>query len=294
MGQYQAWLEAAELLIEDWRSSARIPRIEKPLLHRWVSADARESHTVIAWRNDAFQASWCGRIHDVVREACVSDRSVWKYQRPFYEQVFASVFGARDAAFVFNAVVVTPTRQPRHQWPKSGRPALIEHFEPKAIQRPRREIRKPLELVVRTTTLKIPIENIVWAERPIEVRRGLQVMEAVSHRQWLSHRMSFTRLFEANHEADVADLMSNTVPALGEAMVEIDGVDRTHAPMIQLWRLDKLGWMCVVNLVLSRDSGRMVDLRQSRWSFEAVMKQDPYFAPALVETLAVGQPLFSR
>lgn len=298
LAAHREWTEDAWRLIRQWAVPGGAPCIETPIQSRWESDDGRETTTTLMWSGDLFETGWDSYIYGAVRDACVSDRGVWKWQWPAYQESIRRFFGNRGSPAVVNLILVTPTRVPRFLWKFQGRPTMHEYMIPNPSWVAKADKARAISIPGLSFELKVPLSEMVWWGRRDVSRRDLRLAQ-VEIRRWCQdgpkhYRINMGRAFEANPELDADAFVSGTVPVMQDLMSGSGLTTRTHAPMIQFVRLDRFGQIDLLMFETSRDSGQLVDIRWARQPFDSFVVLDPYFGTAILDALARGRPLINR
>lgn len=289
--RYAAWTAESERLVHEWLTRRKIPRVDAPIVHHWASMDGGESHAVILWTETGFDLAWSPLVHAVIEEACVRNRGAWNYQWPSYCDAYGRFFDNRSSAAILNLIFVTPSRAPSGIWTIQGRPALIEEVDPNPAI-PFSEKRGKSLRLAELGEFSLKLESLVWIDRPLASGKRLQLVHTTAYRRFRHYRMTLERLFEIDPTGEEPDdVIFGVVPALREAVKGEGLLARTHAPMIQMMRLDAEGMADLLMFETHRDSGQLIDIRWGRQSFEAMMVHDPYFAVALDEAFRKGRRL---
>lgn len=279
MNQHEENLQYAKDLVDWWSHPQRAFTEARPRLHYWRSADGVDSDTVMGWSGGAYDDDWYRAIHEAIGDACVSDREAWMWQASVMARVFHEFFTPTNRLPAFlNLVSITPSRVPRRLWRSQGRPTLDERLR----LLPRLQTHaQPIRLAL-ADPMALSVAGLLWAERPGARRKDLKIAVAKADRWFEGKRSLYFRFFEVDLESDAEALMANSVPAVADTLVGEGDHMRTHAPMIQLWKLYSSGMADLINLEASRDSGRMADIRCTSQRFADLVTHDPHYGPAFL------------
>lgn len=281
MGHFEL-LRDAKWLCSEWTVSARWPVAPIPWHVHWEDAHSPDSHTVMAWTDGGFDPSWMGHTLDAIREACILRSEIWTRQIPYFADFIGRFFCPNGNKSRLQMISVTPSRVPKSMWSKRGRPILEESLGPTPRLQSHQE---PLKVIL-DEPLILPINGLLWADRG---NTKAQVAVVHAGRRFNGKHSHYWRAFEYDHDRDSAALSAGSVPAVADSVVGTGDAVRTHAPMIQLWKLDDKGWVDLLNLETSRDSGLMADIRWTHQRFADLMEHDPYYVRAFA-LLKKGAP----
>jgi hypothetical protein len=190
---------------------------------------------------------------------------------------------------VIDIVIVTPSRVPLRLWQK--REPIEEGW---GFPPPRPDVafqQKTVKLIGMSRPLTINFDSVAWAEYDLKRKVELTVMNVRIRRRFKAIPFYVQRLFLADFERDVDIVLGEQVPAMLDPHVRGSLVGRVGTGMLQFLRLDDQGQLDVLFLGTSYASGLLTEIRWSNQSFKSIMLSDPYFAPALNETIRYGRRL---
>jgi hypothetical protein len=282
--EYRNWEAEAREFLTRWKRVDHVPTLQTPMHHRWESATGDESNTLIAWSREQYDHAWTDRIHERIGAAILADPGLWKYQKPFYGEIYRKFFNPPDGRFVFNAVIVTPDRLPMRLWKKliTGRERIEEVTIVKGKVAPTRP-NAGFTLTGMSFPLEISLEHAVWARQPKDGKQKCSFAVAHTQRNYKGLRLTVKRLCQVDFadENETSLLKNGKIPALEEDWVKGKEDGRVMAPMVQLFRVDECGETDLLVLETSFASGALVDIRWSHQDLAPFLNPHPYYAAAL-------------
>jgi len=288
---FRGWMRDAQTIRSGVLSVLATTR---PHQHMWVSPNGLECHLVTLWRGGAFDDSWSQTIYDSVCDLCFGSGQTRARQRRPFQEVCDRFFlapkpgGRRD---VLNVVCVTPTRLPKDLWPSLGREVVTERAEDLPEWLGAMENNQRVKLSGLASRVEIPLTALRWSRRNASSSGGMNLVRSLAMRR-LGGRPTLTyRLFEADEETEQLEVLGGAIPALWSARTAIRGHVRTHAPMVQLMRIEEGGMVDLLMLETIGDSGEIIDIRWGRNRLDTIVLPDPYYAAGMVATLENGKRL---
>jgi hypothetical protein len=289
---YLEWLSEARSFVAEWHQPHLKPRLDEPLVRHWQSANGAENLLAMMWSGNSYQESWARQIHDRVGEIIGASSDAWKYQLPFYSNVYGNFFRPPNGQFVLNVIIVTPSRVPMRLWP-AGRPRVSESpLCPPGQPLPAFQQRS-ITLSGLAAGLQIDLNSAVWADRALRRDANLKVATTRIRRCFHPWHATVRRLFLADFD-NVEDILAITrgePPACRFRQVTGELLGRVGMPKIQLHRVNEQGNMDVLQLQTSHASGLLVDMRWSHQPFESLMLSEPQQGFSLRETTKFKQKL---